>query len=80
MELTVVVHCEHGGFWSEVCELPGCFASGGTLGELHEALAESIGLYLWDVPAAKLLPGALTVGEARIEIPEPPGSRADPRS
>jgi len=77
MELTVVVHSERGGFWSEVCELPGCFASGGTLEELHEALAESIGLYLWDVPAPTLTPEKLTVGEARIEIPEPPESRTD---
>ncbi len=78
MELTVIVHRERGSFWSEVSELPGCFASGGTLDELHEALAESIGLYLWDVPAVRLSPGTLTVGEARIEVARPPGSPADP--
>ncbi|MGH2891199.1 MAG: type II toxin-antitoxin system HicB family antitoxin [Solirubrobacteraceae bacterium] len=51
MELTVVVHEESGTLWSEVPELPGCFASGRTLSELSEALAEAIGLYLWDLPA-----------------------------
>jgi len=77
MELTVVVHSERGEFWSEVCELPGCFASGGTLEELHEALAESIGLYLWDDPVVEVSPATLTVGEARIEVPEPSWSRPD---
>ncbi len=78
MELTVIVHRERESFWSEVTELPGCFASGGTLDELHEALAESIGLYLWDVAAVGLSPGTLTVGEIRIEVAPPPGSPADP--
>ena len=50
MELTVVVHQEPDGFWSEVEELPGCFASGRTLGELAEALGEAVGLYLGDEP------------------------------
>ncbi len=26
MEVTVTVHQEQGSFWSEVAELPGCFA------------------------------------------------------
>lgn len=51
MELTVVVHEERGTLWAEVPELPGCFATGRTLSELSEALAEAIGLYLWDLPA-----------------------------
>ncbi|HLH65537.1 MAG TPA: type II toxin-antitoxin system HicB family antitoxin [Solirubrobacteraceae bacterium] len=51
MELQVVVREEHGVLWSEVPELPGCFASGATLSELRDALAEAIGLYLWDLPA-----------------------------
>jgi len=50
MELTVVVTRESGSFWSEVDELPGCFASGRTLSELRDALAEAIGMYLWDLP------------------------------
>ena len=41
MELTVVVHHERESFWSEISELPGCFASGGTLEELREALGEA---------------------------------------
>ena len=50
MDLTVVVHQDREGFWSEVPELPGCFASGRTLGELEEALTEAVGLYLGDDP------------------------------
>ena len=48
MELNARVHAEQGGYWAEVTELPGCFASGGTLDELTEALRESIQLYLSD--------------------------------
>lgn len=51
MELTVVVHQERDGFWSEIEQLPGCFASGRTLSELEEALAEAVGLCLGDEPA-----------------------------
>jgi predicted RNase H-like HicB family nuclease len=70
MELTVIVHQERKGFWSEVAELPGCFASGGTPEELREALAESVGLYLWDT-SARLPARMLTVGESRVEITPP---------
>ncbi len=51
MELKVIVREERGSFWSEVPDLPGCLATGRTLSELHEALAEAIGMYLWDLPA-----------------------------
>jgi predicted RNase H-like HicB family nuclease len=34
------------GWWAEVEDLPGCFASGDTLEELEEALIEAISLYL----------------------------------
>lgn len=67
MELTVVVHREPDGFWSEISELPGCFASGATLGELHEALGEAVGLYLWDRPAA-VQTGALAVGQTPVTV------------
>jgi predicted RNase H-like HicB family nuclease len=67
MELTVVVHQERGSFWSEVPELPGCFASGRTLEELGEALAEAVGLYLWDLPAEMETAPAAT-GESTIVI------------
>ena len=60
MEVTVTVHQERGSFWSEIAELPGCFASGRTLEELTEATAEAAGLYLWDLPAE--LRGELCVG------------------
>lgn len=51
MDITVVVRQDEGSFWAEVSELPGCFASGRTLDELTEAVAEAAGLYLWDLPA-----------------------------
>ncbi len=75
MELTVIVHQERGSFWAEVSELPGCFASGRTLDELVEALAEAVGLYLWDLPAE--LHGAPTgVGETQIVASPLPGGAA----
>lgn len=75
MELTVVIHEERESFWSEVTELPGCFATGGTLSELREALAEGIGMYLWDMPA--VLPQTpLALGETRIEV-RPPAPRTE---
>jgi predicted RNase H-like HicB family nuclease len=51
MRINVFIHHEGAGYWSEVRELPGCFASGRTLSELHDALGEAVGLYLWDEPA-----------------------------
>ena len=42
-----VVHEESdGGFWAEVRELPGCFASGFTVEELKEALVEAVQMAL----------------------------------
>ena len=67
MELTVVIHQEPGCFWSEVDELPGCFASGRTLGELTEALSEAVGLYLGDEPIA-LGGQPLRVGTVKVEL------------
>jgi predicted RNase H-like HicB family nuclease len=67
MEITVVVHEEGGGFWSEVDELPGCFASGRTLSELSDALSEAIGLYL-DAQPAPLGDQVLRPGRVTIEV------------
>ena len=70
MDLTVVVHQERDGYWSQVAELPGCFATGRTLDELREALGEAVGLYLWDTEAS--LPEArLGVGESKITVTPP---------
>ena len=44
MELTAKIRFEDGGYWAEVVELPGCFASGGSLDELREALEEAISM------------------------------------
>jgi predicted RNase H-like HicB family nuclease len=77
MELTVVVHRERKGFWSEVPELPGCFASGRTLDELREALGESIGLYLYDAPAEVV--GELPeLGTIRVDVEAPAGRASSP--
>ncbi|MDQ2898058.1 MAG: hypothetical protein M3Y09_20915 [Actinomycetota bacterium] len=61
LKVPVTVFHEQGSFWSEIDRLPGCFASGTTLSELHEALGEAIGVYLWDEPA-RLVSGQLAVG------------------
>lgn len=75
MELTVVIHQEREGFWSEIKELPGCFASGRTLGELREALGEAVELYLEDTPV-QLDHEPLRTGEqlARVGRAGPPGT------
>lgn len=48
MELTANIHREDGGYWADVPELPGCFASGDTFDELFNSLFEGIRLYLDD--------------------------------
>ncbi|MFZ0385001.1 MAG: type II toxin-antitoxin system HicB family antitoxin [Solirubrobacteraceae bacterium] len=70
MELTVVVTRESGAFWSKVDELPGCFASGRTLSELRDALAEAIGMYLWDLPGVPV-ESELAMGEGTIVVVPP---------
>ena len=67
MEITVRVRKEGTGYWSEVAELPGCFASAGTLAELEEALAEAVGLYLGDAPA-QLDEAQISVGEQVVSV------------
>ena len=79
MELTVVVHREREGFWSEINELPGCFASGRTLGELEEALIEAIGMCLGDDPVRlehePLRAGRLTARIVGADCPSQNGDR-----
>jgi predicted RNase H-like HicB family nuclease len=79
MELTVVVTWESGAFWSEVDELPGCFASGRTLSELSEGMAEAIWMYLWDLPGAAV-ESELAVGECTIVVVPPGDDDRDDRS
>jgi predicted RNase H-like HicB family nuclease len=69
VEVTVRVQKDATGYWSEIQELPGCFASAGTLDELHEALGEAIGLYLHDQPI-DLGDQALRVGEFTVTVPD----------
>lgn len=62
INLTVKIHEESGVYWSEIRELPGCFASGRTLDELREAIEDNVRLYL-DDPALTLALPALHVGD-----------------
>lgn len=55
LEYRVIVHNEDGGFWAEVAEIPGCFASGDSMEELREALEEAISM-------------CLTVGSSKIDV------------
>jgi len=46
-EYTVLVHeAKEGGFWAEVEELPGCFASGDTRDELDADVQGAIKTYI----------------------------------
>lgn len=71
MELTARIRIEGGGYWADVPELPGCFASGDTLDELIESLQEGIALCLdregeqsgpLQLATATLTDGSLTAG------------------
>lgn len=70
MDLTVFIREEGAGYWSEVAQLPGCFASAGDLTELREALGEAIGLYLWD-EAITLERADLCVGTTTVRVSPP---------
>jgi predicted RNase H-like HicB family nuclease len=67
VELTVVVRKEGPSYWAEIEQLPGCFASGGTLDELGDALKEAVRLYL-DDETAELSHGQLRVGELVVSV------------
>ncbi len=67
MELTVAIHDEGGSYWSQVRELPGCFASGRTLTELGDALQEAVGLCL-DDPSVTLVYPSLHVGHVTVDV------------
>ncbi len=73
MDLTVFIREEGAGYWSEISELPGCFASGRDLTDLREALGEAIGLYLFDQPI-DLEASDLRVGTSMISVSMPPAT------
>ena len=74
---TVVVHAaepDETGFWAEVEELPGCFASGEMLDELESDVRDAIETYLLALAArGEAIPqGSGSVGDEgvrRWEIP-----------
>lgn len=45
-DYSVEIHDEDGTLWATVEEVPGCFASGDTMPELMDALAEALGMAL----------------------------------
>ena len=52
----VVVHeadPEEGGYWAEIEDLPGCFASGDTLDELAMDVRDAIDSYLLSLAAER---------------------------
>jgi predicted RNase H-like HicB family nuclease len=63
--LEVDVHREPPGYWAQVCELDGCFASGTTFDELLEALNEAIALYAGDDEPDRILTRVTTL---RLEV------------
>jgi predicted RNase H-like HicB family nuclease len=74
---TVVVHAaepDESGFWAEVEELPGCFASGETLDELEGDVRDAIETYLLALAArGEPLPeGVGSVGEEGVRLWEIP--------
>ena len=72
MHFTVFIREDGAGYWAEVSDLPGCFASGRTLTELREALGEAIGLYLWDRPI-ELAVSQLGLGASELCVSAPAG-------
>ncbi len=78
-DLIVRVHDDgEGGYWAEVLDLPGCFASGTDLNELHEAIEEAIAMYLFDQGSGitsagetDAAPGRLELGEMRVRFRGP---------
>jgi predicted RNase H-like HicB family nuclease len=79
MRLKVFIHHEGAEYWAQIAELPGCFASGRTLTELHGALGEAVRLYLWDEPA-EVEPTTLSVGplDVSVHAPAAPAARRLP--
>ena len=64
---TVTIHDEGpDGFWAEVEDLPGCFASGATMAELDEALDEAVGIYL-SAPGSRLRATPVSSDEVHVE-------------
>lgn len=70
-EFTIrVQHEDDGSYWGEVVELPGCFASGFTMDELIEGLAEAISLVLMDDPGAVKIVNTEPASTPRMEVGE----------
>lgn len=73
--IAIVHEEEDGGYWAEVEELPGCFASGQTLDELEKDVKNAIEQHVAalkeigeDIPAGR---GGASEGTRRWEISVP---------
>lgn len=70
-ELTLCVHHDGSAYWAEAPEYPGLFASGATIDELMEAVAEAWVLYNHEQPvtaASKPRP-AVTTRSMNVLVP-----------
>lgn len=79
VHFTVNIDEEDGCYWAEIVEIPGCFVSGRSLAEIHDALTEAVRA---SVPASGLevrLPElGLAPGRARRARPRPPRQLRQP--
>lgn len=64
----VRIHRGRDGYWAEVVEWPGCFATGRTWDELTEAIEEAIGLYVTPEEQEELTQVALRIREIELEL------------
>jgi predicted RNase H-like HicB family nuclease len=81
VRFNVDIHEEDdGGYWAEVEELPGCFASGFSLEELQEATSEAIQMWLpegivLDDPVWKLLDNSKPSTRSKAKETKPAARR-----
>jgi predicted RNase H-like HicB family nuclease len=70
--LSVKIRFEDGTIWATVDEMPGVFAAGDTIAELHESLQEAVALYLapegQDPPRIELQELNLLDTRAHVEL------------
>lgn len=66
-QVSLRIHRESDHVWAEVAEMPGVFATGGSIAELLEALEEAIGV--WLSPSAERR--AVVKLDVESPLPEP---------
>ena len=66
--LHVRIHRDVSGYWAEVKEWPGRFATGGSWDELTECLERAIGLYMTPEDREAPMEVALRIREIEVEV------------